>query len=480
MKNILIIMADQLSAQALSCYGGMYAHTPNLDRLAGGVKFDRAYTPFPLCQPARTSIWSSSYPHQNGVEDNLDRQSFSSFPEEFVTLGDVFSSAGYDCNHFGKEHDQGSLRGFNLNSELLDVPLEYEGYNYEKGVYMDAATTKNTVKYIDEFNGENPFLLVSDFNEPHSICCWIGDNEGVHEDMPSPFELPQLPDNFEIENMRCRPRAVQYLCCLHRRLRMTTEWSDENFRHYLAAYHYYIGILDKNIGKILNALDEKNLTKDTLIVFYADHGEGMANHRMVTKHTSFYDSTNRVPLFFYNEDMPTEKTVGGVASLMDIAPTLAEFAGFAIPDIWEGISQLSAIYEGESNREYSFSQWHGEWLGASWPGRMVTDGVYKLTMYVDDPNMELYDLVSDPGERKNLYSDKKYEVQVKRLKKALDKEIERTGDVFYSLKPSLFNCLLRHNMGYNLHEGLAGGEIYGIKANSKGYGDLGPIKGMKP
>ena len=127
--NYLLIICDQLSATALSFYGNAYARTPNLDKLAAqSAIFEYAYTPCPLCQPARASFWTSKYPHETNVRTNLPLQRFpvykddpdtepkvfSALPNQIPAMGELFSQAGYTCVHFGKTHDYGALRGFQI------------------------------------------------------------------------------------------------------------------------------------------------------------------------------------------------------------------------------------------------------------------------------------------------------------------------------------------------------------------------------
>ncbi|MGL5675532.1 MAG: sulfatase-like hydrolase/transferase, partial [Cellulosilyticaceae bacterium] len=131
-KNILVIVCDQLSAQALRCYGNAYVDAPNIDRLAReGAVFDNVYTSCPLCQPARASFWTSRYPHQTGVVSNLKDMGFPKLPEDIQTLGEVFSKEGWRCVHFGKEHDYGSLRGFEcIKSVEIKKEPEYPAWTY--------------------------------------------------------------------------------------------------------------------------------------------------------------------------------------------------------------------------------------------------------------------------------------------------------------------------------------------------------------
>ncbi len=99
-KNILLIICDQLSAQALTAWGNSYGRTPNIDKIIeNGVRFERAYTNCPLCQPSRASFWTGLYPHQTGVLSNGHLHPVPEVQESVATLGSVFSKAGYQTVH---------------------------------------------------------------------------------------------------------------------------------------------------------------------------------------------------------------------------------------------------------------------------------------------------------------------------------------------------------------------------------------------
>lgn len=299
-KNILIIIADQLSTKSLPFYGNKIAETPNIDRITQkGVSFSRAYTSCPLCRPARPSIWSGRFPHSTGILSNNSDQDVSDLPENILTMGEIFSKAGYETRHFGKRHAAGSLRGFkcesikedNIENEINCWPVNYD-------TKQDRYTTKKVVNFLESYNNTNQFMVIADLNNPHNICGWVGENKREHKDISVPVKLPPLPDNFQVENFEELPLPVKYICCTHTRLSQTQGWTETNFRYYLAAYYHYLSRLDGEVGLILDALERRNDSEETLIVFLADHGDGIASHRMVTKHVSFQEQITNIPLVF--------------------------------------------------------------------------------------------------------------------------------------------------------------------------------------
>lgn len=468
-KNILLILCDQLSATALESYGNTYNDAPNIRSIAeSGTIIDNTYTTCPLCQPARASLWTSLYPHQTNVLSNLPDQGFdaSAFPSEKVTMGDLFSKAGYECMHFGKEHDYGTLRGFKCHEQTqIHMERENEAINYDYETYLDENTTRQVVDYFENDVADRPFFAVADLQNPHNICGYIGENENGHKGFGDNINLPDLPDNYHKDMPEDRPAFIQYLCCAHRRQSQTAGWREDDFRHYLYAYHYYISIVDKQIGRILEALEASGKKDETLIVFVSDHGEGMAGHGLVTKYGAFYDETNRIPLFFSGKGIPSDGRIKGVASIIDIFPTLLDYAGLDKPDKLEGISLFDQITgkSGETYRDYAIGEWYDEFRDYRVPGRMYVDDAYKYMIYNDirydndhrekQTEEELYDMTCDRIEMKSLAYDDMSAAVIDRYRHQLETHMQNTNDSFSYLS-GLYDVKYRqHTAGCSCHEG---------------------------
>lgn len=463
-QNIFMIICDQLSAAALSFYGNSYSRTPNLNHLAEDATiFDHAYTNCPLCQPSRASFWTSRYPHQTGIRSNLPDQGFPSLPDAIPTLGELFSAHGYHCIHFGKTHDYGSLRGFEVVApKLKPIPRTHPGIKFDYETFMDIDTVGKTLAYLQQPH-EQPFLAVADLQNPHNICAYIGEAaDGYNPDFPLTGELPPLPDNFAFTDIKNRPGVIQYMCCAHRRQRQAARWREDDYRHYLYAYYYYLEMVDRQIGKLLEALTGNDLEKNTLVVFCADHGEGMAGHGLVTKYAAFYEETNHIPLLFKGPGVGRGKRIGGVCSLLDLLPTLLNYADLPLLPLFEGRSLLPQL-TGASARtgsEYICGQWHDEFCGYTIPGRMICDTEYKYICYREENGEELYHLTDDPGETKNLAADSAYAEVLAVFRARLEAFADRTGDDFFNLAAAGTEWYRKHPIGFHHHCGLSAVEHY--------------------
>lgn len=462
-KNILVIICDQLSATALQAYGNTYSSTPNLNKLASkSVIMENTYTSCPLCQPARASFWTSRYPHQTHVLSNLPNQGFPTVSEDIPTIGELFSKAGYECVHFGKTHDYGALRGFHvIPSEEIEVSRTNPAIAFSYETFLDIDTTKKSIEYLKS-NPEKPFLMVADLQNPHNICEYIGEHKDGIGEFQLDRELPPLPENFDFDDIENRPKLIQYLCCAHRRQEHASHWNDEDFRYYLYAYYYYLSMVDKQIGEILQTLENSNAADDTMIVFMADHGEGMASHHLVTKYAVFYEESNHVPFMFALPKSDTQRRITGVTSLLDLVPTLLDYASIPIPDDLEGVSLMPQLTgkKTDSERQYVSAQWHDEFCGYTIPGRMICDTEYKYTCYLEKDGEELFDMKNDRLEKINLAKNPEYLSVLNKYRNILKKHLVETNDSFLTLETSDVSKYRHHLVGFHNHEGLNAVEVY--------------------
>jgi len=473
--NILVIVADQLAWRALPMYGDTYAQTPNIDRIAGragrAVRFTDCYTPCPLCQPARAAFWTSRYPHETGVLSNARKHYVPGVARSLPTLGDLFADAGYTTRHVGKRHDAGSLRGFDL-APIDGIPVDAQPawpVNYD--TLQDRYATTSAVEWLHRYDGEAPYLTVVDLQNPHNICGWVGENAGEHRDVPVDVPLPPLPANFEDADLDRRPRPVQYVCCSHNRLSQAGPWNEKNYRHYLAAYYHYLSRLDSEIGLVLDALERRDDASSTIVVFTADHGDGMASHRMVTKQVSFIEETTHVPFMVAGPDalISGDREVTHPISLLDLLPTLCDLGSVPAEDGFRGGS-LRPWLQGEpaeAPHPYVVSEWHTEWGFTISPGRMLRTDRYKYTRYLEGDGEELYDLAEDRGETHTLAHDPAYADVLTEHRHLLDQQLAVTDDPFYSLSWVVDPRWRSHTVGYHNHRGPAA-PMVGITSTFRG------------
>lgn len=466
--NVLVILADQLTCAALESFGGQYGCAPNIDKLAQrGVRFTRTYTHTPLCQPARAAMWTGLYPHQTGVMSNGGpNHPYHEKPIDpaLPTLGKLFSAAGYRAIHFGKTHDMGALAGFEIINPKGHEELPADpSYPMNMDSFRDVFTTQKTCEFLQSFDAsENtPFIAAVDLLNPHNICQWVGENKDERNQTLTPEQdasLPPLPDNFRPDDFDARPLPVRYLCCAHRRQGQSAHWSNATWRRYIDAYQYYTRMVDKQIGQILAALNKRSDAANTVILFTADHGDGLTSHKIATKHTAFYENITRIPLILCTPDQPqTGQANDSLASLIDVLPTLCTAAGIDTPSTCPGqsLQNTQANTQADDQRKFVVCQWFTEWGQTISPGRMVRSDRYKYTHYLEgvtpDGSEELYDLLNDPGETRTLHNDLKYTQVLSEHRAMLQEHVAQTNDPYFSLDLFVPQEFRAHPCGYEHH-----------------------------
>jgi len=473
MTNIVVIVSDHLSTRAVGAYGESdWADTPNIDRLAErGVVFENMYTSYPLCGPSRAAFWTGRFPHDTGVLSNglrvqdPDILPNASVPEDMPTIGETFKRAGYNTIHFGKCHDSGGLRGFDIVPDGIreseSVPA---GYPENNDTWRDHWAMDRFGEWA-EGGFPEPFCAVVDLQNPHNICGWIGEHnslDGPVEHAISPKNLPELPANNKVVNWESLPLPVRYICCSHNRGAQSSHYTDEDWRYYIDAFRHYAKMADEHVGTILRLLEAGGVLDDTLVILMADHGDGMGSHQMATKQVSFYEETARVPFIAAGPGVRSGgQKVAALTSLLDLFPGLCDYAGIQVPDGLPGVSFAPLLQGAVIQREFVVAEWYTEWGCTVSPGRMIRSARFKYTSYLEgsvgagDPTggEELYDLDMDRGEMVNLATDTAYCEVLLQHRDMLKRHIRDQADPFYTQKVVVDKRWRSHPPGYQHHSG---------------------------
>jgi len=419
--NILVIMTDQQTATAMSCTGNPHVKTPAIDSIAAkGVRFERAYVTQPLCLPCRSSMLAGRYPHEIGTVTNGTK-----YNKEWPMLGKMMSDGGYECAYIGKWH--------------VGAPMDYEhaGYTFGSGG-NDHLKAASAVRYLSRKHNK-PFFLTASFLNPHNVC-----QLARHQDLPEgpipPLpknmdDLPPLPDNFAIpENEPTAIREVQEMS--REKHYPTKDWDERLWREYLWGYYRICEKVDAEIAKVLEAVQKNGLADNTVIMFVADHGEGVAGHHWNQKQI-LYDEAVRVPCLI----APPRSCAAGkvpkalVSTGIDYLPTILDFAGISCPDTMPGHS-LKPIALGESDtlpREYVVAETvfasGTKQFGVS--GRMLRTARYKYTIYnKGECREQLFDMEKDPGEMNDLAADNEFKYELNKHRQLLTDWAKETNDDF--------------------------------------------------
>lgn len=436
--NILIILTDQQTNDAISYLGNPNLKTPAMDQLASeGTYFTASYCTTPVCGPARSSLITGRMPHETGVVWNSTHMDPS-----LPTMGQIFKKEGYQTAYVGKWHlpqaypaknDMDSLAGFKM--------LPFRSLNeasWELGADTDGPIADAAVHYLQSYDGEKPFLLTVSLHNPHDIC-YVPRKPDDYAKAAELNELPPLPQNFEISadepEFLVEKRLMDHY---GDELLLAKDYSPDDWRAYLYHYYRFTEMVDKEVGKIMDALKAKGLDENTLVIFTSDHGDGAAAHRWAAK-LSLYEEASTVPFIIrWKGQLPSNYIdQNQLVSAIDILPTLMDYAGIDTFADLPGKS-LRPILEDptETLREYLVVQLADDKLDSSRHARMIRDSRYKYNLYNQGArNEQLFDLWKDPGEMHNLAYEDAYANQKTILKTALEAWIEQNGDDFYSWNP---------------------------------------------
>jgi len=434
--NIILIMADQLAAQALRLYGNTVCKTPHLDRLAAqGTVFDNAYSNNPLCVPSRASLLTGKLSPKIGVYDNANE-----LPSSTPTMAHFLRQAGYQTELCGKMHFIGpdQLHGFNTRSVTDVYPANFQWIaDWSAGpAFVPSGTALNGVveagpcvrtmqeDYDDEvehcciqnlFNyardtDGDPFFQLVSFTSPHTPFTVSREYWDRYND--DEIDSPNV-DEIPFETLDHHSKALFFAHGRHRH--RITEEHVRNARH---GYYGMISYIDDKIGKILDTLEKTGLRENTAIVFTSDHGEMLGERGMWFKQ-SFWEWSVHVPLIVSlpnkQPDAREDNRCSSVVSLVDLLPTFLELVGLPQQTL-EGIqldgSSLLPLIHGNAKAgidaqldRIAISDYLA--IGPCVPCRMVRKRQYKYILTHGHPSL-LYDLDADPNELENLADDPEY------------------------------------------------------------------------
>ncbi|GGD78793.1 arylsulfatase [Paenibacillus nasutitermitis] len=437
--NILFITVDQMRGDCLSALGHPVVQTPNLDKLAAdGVLFRNAYSATPTCIPARAALLTGMSQRSHG---RVGYEEHIPWTYEHTLPGELAKS-GYHTQCIGKMHvyPTRSLCGYH-NVVLHDGYMHYNRYNdrtahaehfsecddylngirntenvtydlMDNGLDCNASTVAlpwhlperlhptnwavtQSIDFLRRRDPGKPFFLCTSFVRPHPPF----DPPQAYFDMYLHEDMPDSPVGSWVNEQRAQEGSNDPTTAFGRIPKKRMDRAK-------AAYYALITHLDFQIGRLLNALNEYGVLRNTVVVFTSDHGEMLGDHHFFRKSLA-YEGSVKVPLIVadytgrlgLNRGAQDERVV----ELRDIMPTLLDAAGTDVPDTVEGQSLLP-LCRAEADvpwREYV----HGEHAYGEWSHHYVTDGREKYIWYSQTGEEQLFDLTADPAELLNKADD---------------------------------------------------------------------------
>ncbi|SJN47556.1 sulfatase [Sphingobacterium sp. JB170] len=472
--NVVIIVSDDHAYQTIGAYGSKYAKTPNIDRIANeGALFSHAYVNNSICGPSRATLLTGKYSHKNGFRDN-ETSEFDFSQDSFVKQ---LQSAGYNTAWVGKIHLGEKLQGFNYFDVLVGQGTYFnpvfsrkEGRELTEG-YVSSIITDKALGWLDQQESTEPFCLVLGHKATHRT--WMPDPQdfgkfdsvdfeipatfyddyasrdaakqqemSIDKDMLMGYDLKMFPTleammadgNFKRMNPEQRDKYIAYYRPIYQELeskkltgKALAEWK---FKRYMIDYLNTAESMDRNIGRVLDYLEEKNLTDNTIVIYLSDQGFYMGEHGWFDKRWMYEESFRTPFLMKYPGKIKPHSTLSAKVVNADIAPTLLELASVKVPVDMQGKSFVHVLNKPNSeHRKNLFYHYFENGEHAVSPHFGVADDRYKLIRYYKRvENWELFDMKQDPREMHNVYSDPSYKNIVKKMKKKLLNEIESFDD----------------------------------------------------
>ena len=348
--NVLFVMTDQQTSQALSAAGNPYLHTPHKDSLAAnGVLFRKSYCTSPVCSPARSSLVTSRMPHETGVPHNIHQNFDTTLPN----MGSVFREAGYDTAWAGKWHlPQSYPKGDEIPGFEYLQPMPRPERNFN-GSNVDPCVADAAISYLDRKHNK-PFLLGVSLHKParHLRAC---PRRATPSRTTTSRSRRYPPTSHRIPTSRPLSRGSVAVRSTARRTRARRAGPTTSGAITCTATTAMSSKWTRRWDASLQALRATGIEEDTVVLFTSDHGEGTAAHKWVVK-LMLYDEPTTVPLIVQWKGVtPQRVDTTHLVSGLDVLPTLCDYAGIVPfpPPEWRGGS-LRGLIESPQRRGRDF------------------------------------------------------------------------------------------------------------------------------
>ncbi len=443
----MLIMTDEQRGDALGGIEGSVVDTPYLTQLrTQGVYFKNAYSACPICVPARRTLMSGKKPVNHGVLMNY------STPLEGDTMPGLLQKAGYQTHLSGKLHlfPERKRYGFesadwsdgcyssnpdnDYNRFLQENGMFYENglshgmsyngwaarpYHLDEKFHYSTWCTDMALRFLERKDPTAPFFLNVSYHQPHAPCTppQYYFDKYMNANIPEPVmgdwvdDFPNNQNGYPVNAWRVDPKS-------------------RGIKEYRAGYYGCIEQIDHQIGRIMY-----KMPKNTIVIFLSDHGEMLGDHGWIRKRSA-YEASAHIPFIVWMPPAMAAEygiTPGTVVEdpveLMDVLPTVMDFAGVKTPDDVDGVSLLDAMRTGHLDRKYI----HGECsrLETINSGmQYLTDGKEKYIWYPALGKEQYFDLLNDRNEIHDLAKTGKAQDRIKYWREILIKELEGRPEGF--------------------------------------------------
>jgi len=405
--NVLFIAVDDLNNR-LGCYGDPVVKTPNIDRLASrGVRFDRAYCNYPLCNPSRTSLLSGRRPDTTRIFDNRTPPrthlgDIAFLPEHFRNHGYFTARCGkiahglfedavtWDISEFarGREGGKAAAKKAAAQSEG-GLKLTWVATDNEDAAEPDGRTARRIAGLMAQ-KRDKPFFLGAGFHKPHLP--WVAPKKYFDMYPPESIVLPKTPadDRADIPPIALTRTAGD------------DEMTDLDRKRAVAAYHAATSFMDAQVGVLLESMDRLKLWDNTVVLLFGDHGWHLNDHLGLWRKMTVFEESARAPLIVAAPGKKARVASPRFVEWVDMYPSLAELCGLPLPEGLEGTSFVPLLEDPQ--RAWKKAAFTVVSRGRTL-GRSVRTDRYRYTEWGSEEVAELYDHETDLNEWRNLAAD---------------------------------------------------------------------------
>ncbi|MDD2798028.1 MAG: sulfatase [Bacteroidales bacterium] len=456
--NILYIMSDDHSSEAISCYGGKLKDilpTPNIDRIGNeGIRFENAFCTNSISTPSRAVILTGKYSHKNGVYTLKDRLD----PHQ-NNIAKIVQANGYQTAIIGKWHLGSEPQGFDYYSifpaqGVYQNPDFYQmgdkvgtKFEFAKKLvingYCDDIIASQSIDWMKGLGKNKPFMLMCQFKAPHRP--WQFDER--FKDLLKDVKIPE-PSNM-LDTYKGKGDYVTHLRMGLENLKPSDlktpipegltrdeqrKWA---YQIYMKEYLRCVAGVDENVGRLLDYLDQSGLSENTIVIYTSDQGFYLGEHGWFDKRFMFEESLHSPLLIRYPKEIkPHTVNKKNMVLNLDFAPTLLDLAGIKPDPKMQGKS-FRSLFSGKEVKNWRNAIYYRYWMHNDEehhvPGHYgIRTQRYKLIFFYNKPlrmsgsgdeyastSWELYDLHKDPLEMNNLYKNPRYKTIIKNLKSEL-------------------------------------------------------------
>jgi iduronate 2-sulfatase len=432
--NVLFIISDDLNC-ALGCYGNTVVQTPNIDRLARrGVRFERAYSNYPVCNPSRASFLSGLYPETTKVLNNTTSPR-AHLGKDFVFMPEHFRAHGYFTGGIGKithgifadtiqwDVFAEPAHGIDLDDvpdaprdrrrrlgqaqrpgqQALpehNVPFPWQATDTNDEDEPDGQVALQTVKLLER-NKDKPFFITAGFHKPHIP--HVAPKKYFDMYPPEKIPLPKEPAGHS-KDIPAMARGKYY-----------PDLTELQQRQIISHYYAATTFMDAQVGKVLDAMDRLKLWDNTIVVFLGDHGWHLGEHGGFWAKASLMQESAAAPLIVAAPGMKANAASPRMVEFVDVYPTLTELCQLPVPARVEGLSFAPLLDDPKrlwKKTIYTVVTRRNDL------GRAVRTEQYTYIEWPDG-SAQLYDYTRDPKEYVNLAREPKHAKTLGEMKELL-------------------------------------------------------------